>query len=189
MDGHLALLAPDGTPSRRRRIHPLSCAERTTASRHDVQLPGLDGDFPIETTSVLHGPWEIRVHRVQAPAGVTVREGGYAVADGTRPYTEQGPGWALTRTESGLTSAVVALHGWDEEAGIAREVAANAFGPHSATPYLTSAGHAGGASVHVTLVALSRDTVLPSALRESISCAVDGDCVRLRFPDGEEMGV
>ncbi|MEV0112423.1 hypothetical protein AB0H77_04070 [Streptomyces sp. NPDC050844] len=111
------------------------------------------------------------------------------VPDSRMTPAEQGPGWALTRTESGLTSAVVALHGWDEEAGIAREVAANAFGPHSATPYLTRAGHAGGASVHVTLVALSRDTVLPTALRESISCAVDGDCVRVRFPDGAVLEV
>ncbi|TGB15056.1 DUF2264 domain-containing protein [Streptomyces sp. MZ04] len=189
VDGHLALLAPDGIPSRRRRIHPLSCAGRTASSRHDARLPGIDGEFPIVTTSVLHGPWEIRVHRVQAPAGVTVREGGYCVADETRPHAEQGPGWALTRTTSGLTSAVVALHGWDDETGIAREVAANAFGPHSATPYLTSAGHPGGASVHVTLVALSQDAVRPASLRESITCTVTGDSVRLRFPDGTLLEV
>lgn len=189
VDNHLALLAPDGTPSRRRRIHPVRCEGRVAASRHDAQLPGFEGEFSVETTSALHGPWEIRVHRVQVPAGVTVREGGYAVADAAQPYAEQGPGWALTRTEAGLTSAVVALHGWDEEAGIAREVAANAYGPHSATPYLNLTGHEGGTSVHVTLVALSQDTVRPSALRESIACTVDGDTVRLRFPDGTQLEV
>ncbi|MGW6054541.1 DUF2264 domain-containing protein [Streptomyces sp. NPDC055189] len=189
VDNHLALLTPDGTPSRRRRIHPVRCEGRVAVSCHDALLPGTEGEFPILTTSALHGPWEIRVHRVRAPQGVTVREGGYAVADETQPHAEQGPGWALTRTQTGLTSAVVALHGWDEAAGIAREVAANAYGPHSATPYLTFAGHPGGTGVHVTLVTLSRDAVRPTALRESIACAVEGDTVRVRFPDGTELTV
>ncbi|MEV3853681.1 DUF2264 domain-containing protein [Streptomyces sp. NPDC050095] len=190
IDNHLALIAPDGTPSRRLRIHPLTCEGRRASSRHHAQLPGSDEEFPIESTSVLHGPWELRVHRVQAPAGVTVREGGYAVADAVRPQAEQGPGWALTRTESGLTSALVALYGWDEETCVAREVEANAYGPHSATPYLRSPRHPGGASVHVTLVALTRDLVHPQALREAVDCAVDEDGqVHLTFPDGETVAV
>lgn len=188
VDGHFALVAPDGTASRRRRIHPLTCEGRTASSRHDAQLPDREGEFPIRTTSALHGPWEIRVHRVQAPAELAVREGGHPVADATRPHAESGPGWALTRTESGLTSAVIALYGWDEQAGIAREVAANAYGPHSATPYLSCAARPGADSVHVTLVALSGDTVQPQALRDSVSCAVDDDgAVRVRFPDGVEL--
>ncbi|WP_409234459.1 DUF2264 domain-containing protein [Streptomyces sp. PA5.6] len=189
VDGHIALLAPDGTPSRRLRIHPLRCEGRVAASRHDARYPGTDETYPMETTSALHGPWEIRVHRVRAPAGATVREGGHAVADDTRPRTECGPGWALARTTTGLTSAVVGLHGWDGEAGIAREVAANAYGPHSATPFLTSAPHPGGVGIHVTLVALSRDTVSPRALRESIACDVDGDTVYVRFPDGTALAL
>ncbi|MCQ4206352.1 DUF2264 domain-containing protein [Streptomyces longispororuber] len=190
VDNHIALLAADGTPSRRRRIHPLTCEGQRASSRHDARLPDSDEDFPIESTSVLHGPWELRVHRVQAPAGVTVREGGHAVADSTRPHAAQGPGWALTRTESGLTSAVVALYGWDADTGVAREVEANAHGPHSATPYLRARHHPGGASVHVALVALTRDVVHPEALRESIACAVDDDGqVRITFPDGETVTV
>ncbi|MFJ8826853.1 DUF2264 domain-containing protein [Streptomyces sp. NPDC102467] len=190
VDNHLALLAADGTPSRRRRIHPLTCEGRRASSRHHAQLPGTEEEFPIESTSVLNGPWELRVHRVQAPAGITVREGGHAVAGTTRPHAEQGPGWALTVTESGLTSAVVALHGWDEETGIAREVEANAHGPHSATPYLRATRHPGGATSHVTLVALTRDVVHPQALRESITCVVDDDGqVRITFPDGETVTV
>ncbi|MFI7319591.1 DUF2264 domain-containing protein [Streptomyces venezuelae] len=189
VDGHIALLSPDGTPSRRLRIHPLSCEGRVAASRHDAQYPGTDETYPIETTSALHGPWELRVHRVQVPGGASVREGGYAVADDTRPHTECGPGWALTRTTTGLTSAVVALHGWDEEAGTAREVAANAYGPHSATPFLTATNHPGGTGIHVTLFALSQETVDPGALRDAISCTVDGDTVHVRFPDGTTLAL
>ncbi|WPO69835.1 DUF2264 domain-containing protein [Streptomyces sp. KN37] len=191
VDGHLALIAADGTPSRRLRIHPLTCEGRLASSRHDARLPGHDDPFPVVTTSALHGPWEIRAHRLRAPEGAAVREGGYAVADGTPPHAERGPGWALARTSAGLISAVVALHGWHEETGIAREVAANAYGPHSATPFLTLPQHPGGPGVHVTLVALSRDTVDPRALRASVTCAVDDDGVRVRvrvrFPDGTEL--
>lgn len=132
------------------------------------------------------------MHRVHAPEGVTVREGGYAVADESSVHAERGPGWALTRTESGVTSAVVALHGWDEESGVAREVEANAYGPHSATPYLRSTGHPGGSGVHVTLAVLTHDVVHPQALRESISCVADpgdGGQVRITFPDGGTVTV
>ncbi|MFD7130669.1 DUF2264 domain-containing protein [Streptomyces sp. NPDC059894] len=189
VDNHLALIAPDGTPSRRRRIHPLTCADRRATSRYHACLPDHREEFPIESTSVLHGPWEIRVHWLRAPVGASVREGGYAVADDTLPYADLGPGWALTRTRTGLTSAVVALYGWDETGGIAREAEANAYGPHSATPYLTAHGHPGGPSVHVTLVALARDTVHAQALREAIACTVQDDLVRVTFPDGGTVTV
>ncbi|MER5306084.1 DUF2264 domain-containing protein [Streptomyces lasiicapitis] len=190
VDSHLALLTPDGTASRRRRIHPLTCTDRMASSRHDACFPGTDDTYPILTTSALYGPWEIRVHRVRAPAGATVREGGYAVADQAPPHVERGPGWALARTEAGLTSAVVGLHGWAEEEGVAevdREVETNAYGPHSATPYLLARDHPGGGSVHVTLIVLTRDDVRPWALKEAIGCAVHGDAVRITFPDGETL--
>ncbi|UIX29484.1 DUF2264 domain-containing protein [Streptomyces sp. GQFP] len=191
VDGHLALLAPDGTASRRCRILPLHCSGKVAASRYEAELPGVEGEFRVESTSVLHGSWEIRVHRVQAPAEAAVREGGYAVADTALPEVERGDGWALTRTGSGLTSVVVALHGWDETSGVAREVDANAFGPHSATPYLQRAAESPGASrLFVTLVALTRDAVHPQALREAVSCAVTEEGRALiMFPDGETVSV
>ncbi|MEV8311421.1 DUF2264 domain-containing protein [Streptomyces flavidovirens] len=188
VDNHLALLAPaDGAPSRRLRIHPDTCAGRTASSWHLARLPGDEREFRIDTTSVLFGPWEVRVHRLEAPESAGVREGGHAVAATERPRAETGPGWALVRTADGLTSAVVALHGWDAEeaAGVSRDVQANAYGPHSATPYLRLGAHPGGHSVHVSLIALSRDTVRPRALRDSITVEVlDGPVVRLTFPDG-----
>ncbi|MFD3947138.1 DUF2264 domain-containing protein [Streptomyces sp. NPDC058579] len=190
-DNHLTLLAPDGTPSRRVRIHPLTCEGRRASSRHDAHVPGREEPFPVESTSVLHGPWELRVHRVRAPADIAVREGGYAVADGTRPESARGPGWALTRTESGLTSVMVGLYGWDEETAIAEEVESNAFGPYSATPVLRATTRTtDGPSVHVSLVALTRDSVYPEALRTTITCAVrDDGTVEVTFPDGETLTI
>lgn len=192
VDGHLALLAPDGTPSRRRRIHPLRCEDRVASSWHTARLPGDERDHRIETTSVLHGPWEIRVHRVEAPEGATVREGGHAVADAERPYASSGPDWALARTADGLTSAMVALYGWGGAAdgtGVARDVQSNAYGPHSAIPYLRGLPHPGGRSVRVSLVTLSRDTVHPEALRTAVTVRAAGDTVVLTFLDGTAVEV
>ncbi|MFF8614262.1 DUF2264 domain-containing protein [Streptomyces sp. NPDC015350] len=194
IDGHLALVAPDGTPSRRRRIHPLRCADRVAASWYAARLPGDERAYRIETTSVLHGPWEIRVHRVEAPEGAVVREGGHAVAHARSPFAVSGPDWALARTADGLSSALIALHGWDggvEGAAVARDVQSNAHGPHSAIPYLRSRPHPGGRSVHVSLVALSRDTVHPEALRDAVRVRVraGSDSVVLTFLDGTTVEV
>ncbi|WP_326606843.1 DUF2264 domain-containing protein [Streptomyces sp. NBC_01799] len=224
VDGHLALLAPDGTPSRRRRIHPLRCEDRIASSWYAAELPGDERTYRIETTSVLHGPWEIRVHRVEAPEGAIVREGGHAVAHEERPRVSSGPGWAMARTADGLTSAVVALYGWDTEedaeteggaavedgseaaqtaraekaaggletrcgSGVARDVQSNAYGPHSAIPYLRADHHPGGRSIHVSLIALSRDTVHPRALRTAVVVRADADSVVLTFLDGTTVEV
>ncbi|MEV0280687.1 DUF2264 domain-containing protein [Streptomyces sp. NPDC050610] len=182
VDNHIALLTPAGTPSRRRRIHPLTCAGRTASSWYRAELPGDARAHRVQTTTLAHGPWEIRVHRVDAPPGAGVREGGYAVAGAEPPETESGAGWALARTAGGLVSAVVALYGWTESA-VRREAGANAFGPHSATPYLAFSGHPGGRTVHVTLAVLTRDgSVDPRALRDAVSVTVTGDQVTVLLP-------
>ncbi|MGP3635636.1 DUF2264 domain-containing protein [Streptomyces sp. 24-1644] len=192
VDNHLALLAPDGTASRRARIHPLRCEDRIASSWYAARFPDDDHAYRVETTSVLHGPWEIRVHRIDAPEGVSVREGGHAVAHTESPAARTGPGWALSRTADGLSSAVVALYGWgDGTAEVARDVQSNAFGPRSAVPYLRLDRHPGGRSTHVSLLALSRDTIHPRALRDAVSVrAGAGDTsVTLTFLDGTTVEV
>ncbi|MGW0839789.1 DUF2264 domain-containing protein [Streptomyces sp. NPDC002787] len=174
-DNHLALLAPDGTPSPRGRIHPLGAEGRRAASRYG------DG---IETISVVRGPWEVRVHRVDVPPDSAVREGGWAVADDAGPPTgAAGPGWALACRADGLTSAIVGLYGWGEGPGtVTRAVGTNAYGHHSATPALEGPG--GSGPVLVTLVMLSGD---PRTPHTGASATVDthGNA-HIRFPDGTE---
>ncbi|MFB7372457.1 DUF2264 domain-containing protein [Streptomyces sp. NPDC056222] len=188
VDNHIALVDADGRAGRRVRIHPLGTGDRRAASWYAARLPGDDTEYRIETTSLLHGPWEIRVHRVEAPPGVTVREGGHALADARQPAAHTGPHWATARRLDGLTSAVVGLYGWHESAAVARDIEANALGPHSAVPYVRSAALPGGRSVHVTLVVLSGDAVHPAELREAVSVTVDdGSGVTVRFPDGTEL--
>ncbi|MFF9455782.1 DUF2264 domain-containing protein [Streptomyces flaveolus] len=196
LDNHLALLSPGGTPSRRTRIHPLRCEDGIAASWYAARFPGDDHRYRVETISVLHGPWEIRVHRIEAPQGASVREGGHAVAHAESPAALTGPGWALTRTADGLSSAVIALHGWGDgtqrgTAEVARDVQSNAFGPRSAIPYLRLDGHPGGRSTHVSLVALSRDRIDPQALRDvvSVRAGTGSPTVALAFLDGTTIEV
>ncbi|MGQ4511635.1 DUF2264 domain-containing protein [Streptomyces sp. DW26H14] len=202
VDGRLALLSADGTPSPRGRVHLLRCGGRSATSRHEARPAGRARAVPVETTSVLHGPWEIRVHRIRAEAGLPLAEGGHAVAGPREPVARTGPGWALARTEDGLTSAVVALYGWDDGgAEVDRHLGTNAFGTHSATPRLrgrtaNGAGGAGGTdgaeggtSVHVTLVLLGRDAADPEALARTTRCDVEGERVTVRFADGSRVEV
>jgi hypothetical protein len=189
-DNHIALLAPDGTPTPRGRIHPLGVEGPRAASWHRALLPGDSEGHRIETVSVVHGPWEVRVHRVDAPPGTPVREGGWAVADDTvPPASRTGPGWALARRADGLTSTLVGLHGWqDAGTAVAHAVGTNACGHHSATPYLTLPAHSGGTRLLVTLVVLSADPETngdPYALRSGprVRVAATGE-VEIRFPDG-----
>jgi hypothetical protein len=186
VDGHLAVIDPDGTVSRRRRIERIGVFDRFAASAYRDELPA--GPVAVETASVVRGPWEVRVHRITAPAGVAIRDGGYAVADRRPPSVHRGDSWTRVQRPDGLASAVVSLHGFTA-AGVARAVAANAFGPCSATPYLAATGHPGGTTLYVSLVMLTGDRVAPEALRESLLTEVEGDRVRVTFPDGERIEV
>ena len=189
-DNHIALLAPDGTPTPRGRIHPLGAEGARAASWHRAVLPGSGAGHRIETVSVVHGPWEVRVHRVDAPPGTPVREGGWAVADDTGPPVGRtGPARATARRTDGLTSTVVGLHGWrGAAAAVAHAAGGNACGHHSATPYLTLPAHPGGTHLLVTLVVLSADPDVngdPPARgsRTRVRVAVAGE-VEVRLPDG-----
>ncbi|MGW0945603.1 DUF2264 domain-containing protein [Streptomyces sp. NPDC002623] len=185
-DNRIALLTPTG-PSRRGRIHPLYADGRRAASWH-TPLGGPDGDERphLTTVSVVHGPWEIRVHRVDAPAGTPVRAGGWAVAcDDAPPAGQTGRTWAVARRADGLTSALVGLLGWDAAvAEVAQARGHNAHGDHSAVPVLT-APHPGGTLLLATLVVLTADPLVSAdgPTGASAVLAPDGG-VRLRFPDG-----
>ncbi|GAA3539398.1 DUF2264 domain-containing protein [Kribbella ginsengisoli] len=181
VDNLTSLVDQHGKSSYRGRIRRLGVGTRTAASWNNAWL-GSDGPWAIETASVVHGGWEIRCSLVDGPAGVLVRSGGYAVAGQTLPTATvgEGPAWASARNSDGLMAAVANLHGYDE-AGVHRDLGANPFGPHSATPYLTAA-HNGEPLVLVHAVLLTRDAIRPEALAEGIAVAVDGHEITLTLP-------
>ncbi|TWD84286.1 hypothetical protein FB561_5461 [Kribbella amoyensis] len=180
---NLITLADDaGRTSARGRIRRIAVGGRTASSWHKAWL-GTDGPWPIQVTSVVHGPWEIRCALVEGPAGAVVRGGGFAVAGKSLPEATSGTGWASARNADGLTSSVVGLHGYSD-ALVHRELGANAFGPHSATPYLT-ARHDGTPKVLVHAVLLTRDTIPPKSLAEGIGVAVEGEEITITLPGGD----
>ncbi|MEU6786712.1 DUF2264 domain-containing protein [Nonomuraea angiospora] len=178
IDGQLAVVSPQGAPSRRRRIEPLAVGERFAASAYQ------DGPVRVVTASVVDGPAEIRIHQVTAPAGHQVRDGGHAVAGPRPPEARSEDTWALARRADGLTSVVRGLHGYTG-AGVASGHGVNAFGTHSATPYLIRDAHPGGTAVYVSLVLLTaaeREPAMPEV-------RVHGDEVTLRPPAGDPITV
>ncbi|TDU84478.1 hypothetical protein EV138_6949 [Kribbella voronezhensis] len=179
VDNQIALVDQQGRTSVRGRIRRLSIGARSAASWHKAWL-GEDGPWAIETASVVHGGWEIRCSLVEGPAGALVRSGGYAVASDSLPSATVGEGWASARNADGLMSAVVGLHGY-AESGVHRDLGANPFGPHSATPYLTAV-HVGEPLVLVYAVLLTRDAIPPQALADGIELVVSGHEITITLP-------
>ncbi|MEV5893355.1 DUF2264 domain-containing protein [Nonomuraea fuscirosea] len=172
VDNHLAVLAPDGAASLRRRIEPLAVADRFAASGYQ------DGPVRVVTASVVDGAAEIRIHRVTAPEGRQVRDGGHALAARVPLDLKEGE----VRRPDGLGSGVRPLHGYSGT-GIVTAEGANAFGRCSATPYAIGA-HPGGTAVYVSLVWLA------GAPPASPGVRVEGDhLVVLTLPGGDTATV
>ncbi|SDK29984.1 DUF2264 domain-containing protein [Nonomuraea jiangxiensis] len=156
IDNRVTVIAPDGTASRRGRIQRIAVTDRFAASRAtDDALPAT-----VESASIVYGPHEIRVHRVTAPAGHTVREGGYAV-----------PG-------DGPATAITPLHGW-LRTGVS--TADTAFGPDARTPYLET-DHPGGTMLLAGVVTLGHGTLTCDLRADADGCAIT-------FPDGERVEI
>ncbi|MEV0309486.1 DUF2264 domain-containing protein [Nonomuraea fuscirosea] len=172
VDNHLAVLAPDGAASLRRRIEPLAVADRFAASAYQ------DGPVRVVTASVVDGAAEIRIHRVTAPEGRQVRDGGHALAAPVPLDLKDGE----VRRPDGLGSGVRPLHGY-AGTGIVTAEGANAFGRCSATPYAIG-DHPGGTAVYVSLVWLA------GAPPASPGVRVEGDdLVVLTLPGGDTATV
>ena len=195
VDGHLALVDGWGRATRRGRIMGSRAGEGYAASWHLPRLAPSGLPLPgarVVTASIVDGPFELRCHLVTSPAGWTVREGGHAVA-GTPAPPAAGAGdapdgpvaWACA---GGVRSAVLALHGYRPGGGaVARHVGANAFGVHSAAPYLTGPATAGAASVHVALHLLDRTEAPDGGLPDPagiVAVEVAGSVVTARWADG-----
>ncbi|WP_241968531.1 DUF2264 domain-containing protein [Streptomyces sp. ICBB 8177] len=174
------------------RVHRVRRVEPDAAA-----APGLAGRRPAAGCAAPGHP----LARHPAACRPAAREGGHALADAAEPVAATGDGWALVRRRDGLTSAVVGLHGWDA-AAVEHAVDANAFGRHSAVPYLTAAGGqrdggsgrapeaTPGGHVYVSLVGLSGVPLDEECLRrtreETAVEPTDGEVV-IRFPDGTEL--
>jgi hypothetical protein len=178
VDSHVALLDGAGRPSHRRPLTRLHLGDNAAASRHRAHWPLGPVPAPyardpapayrlgpwITTASVLHGPLEVRLTRVDGPVEepLRLRLGGYCLAAGEPPSadTSRLPA-AWLRRPDGLVSTVVNLHGFDE-CGIAAAQDANALGRHSATPWLATSVPVRPGAVYGALVCLSGTVTGPA---------------------------
>jgi hypothetical protein len=181
VDSHIAVITEDGTASRRGRIERTRVRSDAAGSRYAATLPG-GVRCAIETAVLVRGPWEIRAHLVLAPAGLTVREGGYVTVGAAPPTARTGALWASASRADGLTSVLIGLHSWDAAAVREEEEEANAFGPRSAVPYLVSAPRQDTETVHVSLVVLTGDAVRPDVLAAAVTAEVHGRRVLITLP-------
>ncbi|MDG6107635.1 DUF2264 domain-containing protein [Dactylosporangium aurantiacum] len=171
-DSQLVVIGPDGRRYQRRRIQRLHISDQVAVSRW------ADGLVRVETASVVDGPFEVRVHLLDAPAGSVVREAGHALAGASPPQLMPG---GVARTD-GLTSSLRSLHGFTGT-GLVRATDANAFGAHAATPLL-HAQHPGGTAMYVSLVGL---TGAPAA--EPVLVGVEGFTATIRLAGGAAITV
>ncbi len=196
IDSHVALIGRDGEASERARIHTIAVADRFAASAYYPKETAVaDGrSLPqwfdrIETVSIARGPLEIRVHHVATLGTRLVRDGGYAIAGEASPACETGGTWALAKREDGLVSFIAGLRGFSRVDTVQLQDG-NAFGRHSAAPYVVSEQPVATEGVYVSLVALTAAPFEPeAALREIAGVEVRGRQVEIRCADGEAFFV
>lgn len=194
LDAHIALIAADGRPSHRRPVQALVIEDNAAVSRSrahwlvgDAPEPYVSEDEPIfeqgpwlTTASLLHGPWEVRLARVDEASGeLHLRIGGWPLAadEPCRAETDDATQTAVCSTGS-LTSSVKGLAGLPR-VGIHRAEDANAFGRHSAVPWAMTGAPVTSGRIYAALVTLSGVNV-----SDDVSVEISGDHVAVEWPDG-----
>jgi hypothetical protein len=162
-DNHFCVVV-GGARSVRRRIHPLGAADNWAASWHDPvfgsggpMVPGLR----VESVTVAHGRFELRVHRVvNLPPEATVEE----------------TGWA-----TGLDDPTVLrpLHGWSGQDEV-RAPEGTAFTPWARMPRLLGQGDGIYAALAVLGEAEDEAEVVDTA-QDSVTIRWPGGVTRIGF--------
>ncbi|WP_460528721.1 DUF2264 domain-containing protein [Flindersiella endophytica] len=203
-DSHVALVAPDGRPSHRRPFELLYVDGHVAVSRHRAHWPVSRNRFAagpwVTTASVLHGPYEVRLARIDeaadlpaSPDGVEyepaagpwqLRFGGWALAD-AEPLTRvlatgTASGVASTSRKDGLTSSVASISSGPFTAHLAGTIRANPLGHYSETPFLLTEAAAEPGRIYAALVTLTGNPNDAGPVR----LQVDGGQVTISWPDG-----
>ena len=170
VDSHVALLDARGRPSHRGAMETLALGPRLAVSRFRAHWDDRAGPW-VTTASALHGPWEVRLARADAP--LRLRIGGFALAG--EPVA---PG--RVRRADGVTSAVTPLRGLDAVDCLPTR-GADAFGDPAWIPVAETTGPLRAGDVYAALVALARGDP-PGAVAVTVE---DEAVVEIRWPDGE----
>ena len=168
VDGQLALIDEWGRATHRAGLRGAATGDGWAASWYRPRFG--TADVPggrVITLSILHQGTELRAHLVTAPKGWTAREGSFVLAGAQKPVTIDTAVGTSVRS-GGLTVDLVPLHGWTGR-GVARHQNANAFGEHSAVPYLTAEPAPGVPTLYVSLHRLGRTSTAPVPVTIEVS--------------------
>lgn len=225
LDSHVALITAGGRVSHRSPALSLGIDAGRAVSRHRAhwwqgtgpirndphRWRGEDG-FEVgpwlTTASLLHGPWEVRLARVdpvgaaepdelggewpEQPGPWKLRFGGWALAldESIRPQVAGGAAWAVRADR--LSTTIVALRG-DFWAGCTVSQGTNPLGTFSAIPQVETVEPVEPGRVYAALVVLSGTLAGPDAAR-GVLLDVSGDAgalpgtgsarVAVTWPDG-----
>jgi hypothetical protein len=199
VDSHVAVLDAAGRPAHRSPLVRLHLGARVAVSRHRAHWP--EGTPPrpysddppvpswrtgpwVTTASLVNGPLEVRIVRVDGVPGdsVRVRIGGYCLADTQPLQRATGADVAWAWRGDGLASTVAVVRG-SAVGAIDEATGANAFGLHSATPYVTIDATVG--EMIAVLVCLSKVTAGPVA-SAGLRVTSDGSATTVTWPDGSQ---
>ncbi len=140
-----------------------------------------DSETTVTTALAVRGPWHVRLHRIDTPRSVNVREGGFAVdvamSDGELLPSD--PGSVFIRGKNGLSGIVGLLGEWKAEGGTFLPNV-NVFSRKVQVPHLTSTAEPGGHWFAATVYA-SAKLDMPESIPQFLP-QPDGGSVR--WPDG-----
>lgn len=158
-----------GVRSVRRRIHPLGTGHGDgwgwAASWHRPVFPAGPPVVPglrVDSVTIVHGQYELRVHRViGAPPGTVVAQ----------------TGWA---TEGPLQSQLLGLHGWTD-AGELRAPQGTAFTRWTRVPRLTASAE--GTVLFAALVSLTGEPSAAPFAEATTVVSASTDALQVRWED------
>lgn len=197
VDSHVALVDALGRPSHRRPFRPLEVRGRVAVSRHlahwpvgvppAVTWPPREPEFRagpwVTTASVLRGAVEVRLARVEdGGEAYTLRIGGHAIAADVPPLTTVDGATARVRRADGLTASVTGLRGLPV-AGVVESEGVDAYGVHSAVPYVTGERPVQCGYVYAATCVIHRTTDEPQL--PDVTATPHG-AVTISWPDGAE---
>jgi hypothetical protein len=212
IDSHIALLMEEGEVSHRSPALSRHISKGCAVSQHqphwwldtdDTSVPNDPHEHNQEiepcfvvgpwvtTASLMHGPWEVRLARVESTVNgpLKLRFGGWALAadEELEPHEVSGAQAWATRPD-GLSSTVISLRGefWPR---VNRSRGSNPLGEYTAVPQVETVHPIEPGRVYAALVVLSGVLAGPKAARGVVLDVYDESRVVVRWPDTTRVEV
>ncbi|MYW06362.1 DUF2264 domain-containing protein, partial [Streptomyces sp. SID3343] len=180
-DNHVGLVL-DGRVTERGLIEPLGAGAGWAASAHipTTAVP----NARIESVSVVRGPYEVRVHRIEAPAGTAVRETGWAPAgESDDALRSSVAGVDAEVATASVRSTLSGVLGW-ERASVLAAPHGTAYGEWAMVPALEGTVSRGLSASVVSLTWTDAPTTPAPQVTAAVTGVAGGAGVDVSWGDG-----